>query len=246
MSFRDPCPQNWPSPGQHDNHGGNYSQEDPAPVPVKVEIAPKKQPVQWVGRWENYDTDVKVWRENCDTDVKVWIKFAQEEKWHHKRGRLHGLLWQDCLRIPHLTKYLSSILPMFAKLISTSLRIFPHIYPVSCQWLQSWVNLKVSFAISTNFWHVVLFYWCGFSCHAIFFCCVWILLCFHTCLIFGKINIFSSKVEKYFNNNWEASLDNEQATPGGAKLRHFETSANVWPFHQQLDGWVDLGRKELK
>jgi len=25
-------------------------QEDPAPVPVKVEIAPKKQPVQWVGR----------------------------------------------------------------------------------------------------------------------------------------------------------------------------------------------------
>merc|ERR1712018_275357 len=25
-------------------------QEDPVPVPVKVEIAPKKQPVQWVGR----------------------------------------------------------------------------------------------------------------------------------------------------------------------------------------------------
>merc|ERR1712244_136745 len=25
-------------------------QENPAPVPVKVELAPKKQPVQWVGR----------------------------------------------------------------------------------------------------------------------------------------------------------------------------------------------------
>merc|ERR1712024_375868 len=25
-------------------------QEDPAPVPVKVELVPKKQPVQWVGR----------------------------------------------------------------------------------------------------------------------------------------------------------------------------------------------------
>merc|ERR1711981_682417 len=26
------------------------AQEDPAPVPVKVELVPKKQPVQWVGR----------------------------------------------------------------------------------------------------------------------------------------------------------------------------------------------------
>ena len=34
-----------------------FSQEDPAPVPVKVELAPKKQQVQWVGRGDNYDTD---------------------------------------------------------------------------------------------------------------------------------------------------------------------------------------------
>merc|ERR1712183_176863 len=33
-------------------------QEDPAPVPVKVEFAPKKQRVQWVGRWDSYDTEV--------------------------------------------------------------------------------------------------------------------------------------------------------------------------------------------
>ena len=38
-------------------------------------------------------------------------------------------------------------------------------------------------------------------------------------------------------------MANEQATPEGAKLRHFESSANVCPYHQQLGcntmvGWI--------
>ena len=41
-------------------------------------------------------------------------------------------------------------------------------------------------------------------------------------------------------------MDNEQAAPGGAKLRQFETSANVWPYHQQLGRWGIFGLERIK